>query len=257
MGKLFKTFWRDNKLIIAIVTIIMLVVSFVIPTAFLGIMKLNSSNSYSYYLSEQTEMTLIFSVFAAFILMFVYGLMIPAVSVFISFRTTKGSARLRYSSITTSRWSFSFFNLIMYVLLSLLILGAMFLGLTLVCIIFSLDFSYFAEAMIDAAYSLNFGSVIFITLLSSFFSFIFTFYYWQIMFLIPHTKVFRRLPFVGMIFLIIGIYVVLQIMTWIMSFIILFNVSSASTGYTLLQNILLLAGGASVYHYLFVKQYEY
>jgi len=251
MQKLFKTFWKDNGIALSIICLIVFVITIIIPSSFLGILSLNTTYS-------QEALSFSFSIAITLVGTFIGSISFPALAIFISIRTTKGKARLRYNSITTSRIAFSLFGVIIYILLSIILQLLVGVGLLIVSLLFNLPLVDFFDAIYDLLYNIFLGSnplpqiIAYTIMLLG--NGLFTFYYWNLLFLLPHTKSMRKLPFALMLLAIGGVYIVFQILSSFANFAFLFN--NVDVNLKLFMNILALLIFAGTYHTLFIKAYE-
>jgi hypothetical protein len=264
MSKLFRTFWYDNRIIIGITFLSLFIASIVFPLSFHLITTSSSSSSYYDFFQESTYISMAgYTVFVKAINSYIT---FPAVIIFITIRTLLGKNRLRYSFVTTSKWTFATFILCVVILCCLALSITGLAALHIVALVLQGDISsiydvFFLPIGSSLTYLvLSIGEItgILSNIFSALLNLLNLFFFWQFMFLLPQTKMFKAFSNVATVFAIIGIYLGYSLVSFVFSIMVLTNLEFSST-YLLMNHVIsvikiliLLA----TYYYFYVYQLE-
>lgn len=258
MNKFMQTFWKDNRTFISIFFIAYSAVILLFPSAIILITKLYTTSST--YFSLDNKIMLVYGIIASITLSLVGSLVTTGIAIFISARTHLGKSRIRYSLISTTKVNQMIASLLNFLALVITAYIVAIFILFIIGIFSGIDISEFLSIIFgeDGILSKNFTKMIFgisagAIFLNQFISILSIFIFWQLLFVLPQTKMLNRFPKVGSVFIMIGGYLTLLILRWIVSFQLII---SASIKYSIWVTLTMFIVECSIYVYTMLKEYE-
>lgn len=261
MGKLLKTFWLDNRKILAILTAVIAGAAFIFPVLVIVVSSRITANSYTDPQDVYSGILLFMYFLSIFLLstLFTNGF-----GLFLALRTLTGTAKTRYALITTSRVTRSFFAFLIYVagyfiFFLLLTSIAALLSVIVSAVVPGTPFIFttFQKIMsdfFDVFEILSFGKNIIVTFFTTLVS---PYFFWQLIFLLPQTKRLRSLPKVGSVFTIIGIFAGLYIIQFFFSVYFMVNYSYGAVGSAInFASFITPICYLGLYFYSYIKELE-
>lgn len=249
MLKVFRTFWFDNKPIFCISLVIFTILTVLFASTAISLQSLSTTPS-----GNLVTFIIIFTVL--YISIFLY---LPSIlSMFIAMRTLTRKNALRYNMLTTSRGQLALGSLLVYIVWFALFYGVSIFSWMITYLLFEQDLQLFTSIFKDLLRSILYSKLLAALVLSNIIILnLTTFFYWNIMFLLPKTKVLRQMTQAIRIIILIGGYTLFHVLSFV-AFGLSVDITSAQMGFLrlLIVNSSILILLATLYYYMYIDQYE-